>query len=124
MLQLCYINYYKIRISIEAGFDFIIANKECEPAFDPNSWYRPWKRKPLEYNSCLYQSTGWAVPCRFVVMRIPKELAKKPGQAIQPDFNLAIFWVVKGNHFPPVQHANYFREIIIRHLDLEGFACR
>jgi hypothetical protein len=61
----------------------IIANKGCNPSFDANNWYRPWKRKNVEYNSCVYQPTGWGAACRFVVMRIPKQEAKKPGQAIQ-----------------------------------------
>lgn len=78
-----FLSWPAIAACIEAGFDFIIANKGCQPPFDPNNWYRPWKRKPFEYNSCLYQPTGWAAACRFVVMRIPKQLAKKPGQAVQ-----------------------------------------
>jgi hypothetical protein len=78
-----FLSWPAIAACIEAGFDFIIANKGCEPPFDSNSWYRPWKRKPFEYNSCLYQPTGWGEPCRFVVMRIPKEQAQKPGQAVQ-----------------------------------------
>jgi hypothetical protein len=78
-----FLSWPAIAACIEVGFDFIIANKGCEPPFDPNSWYRPWKRKPFEYNSCLYQPTGWGAACRFVVMRIPKEQAKKPGHAVQ-----------------------------------------
>ncbi len=58
---------------MKAGFDFIIANKGCTPLFDPAGWYRPWKRKAFEYNSCFYQPTGWEHVCRFVAMRIPKE---------------------------------------------------
>jgi hypothetical protein len=65
------------RQSVEAamaeGFDFIIANKRGNPSFDPTSWYQPWKRKALQYNSCMYQPYGWPKPCRFVAMRIPKE---------------------------------------------------
>lgn len=34
-----------VAAAIEAGFDFIIANKGCRPPVDPNTWYRPWKRK-------------------------------------------------------------------------------
>jgi hypothetical protein len=78
-----FLSWQSVAACIEAGFDFIIANKGCQPPFDPNTWYRPFKRKNIEYNSCVYQPGGWAVACRFVVMRIPKELAKKPGQAIQ-----------------------------------------
>ena len=44
-----------IHACILNGFDFIIANKRCHPVFDPMGWYRPKKRQPYEYNSCLYQ---------------------------------------------------------------------
>jgi hypothetical protein len=59
--------------AMEKGFDFIIANKRSEPPFDPAAWYQPWKRKPYQYNSVIYQPMGWKKPCRFVAMRIPKE---------------------------------------------------
>ena len=78
-----FLSWSSVAACMESGFDFIIANKGCEPPFDPNSWYRPYKRKQIEYNSCFYQPTGWGALCRFVVMRIPKEQAKKPGQAVQ-----------------------------------------
>jgi hypothetical protein len=78
-----FLSWQSVAACMEVGFDFIIANKGCEPPFDPNSWYRPWKRKNIEYNSCVYQPNGWELPCRFVIMRIPKREAKKPGQAIQ-----------------------------------------
>ena len=72
-----FLSWKSVAACIEAGFDFIIANKGCEPPFDPNTWYRPWKRKNIEYNSCIYQPGGWGAACRFVVMRIPKKEAKK-----------------------------------------------
>jgi len=58
---------------LKAGYDFIIANKKCEPPFTPEGWYRPHQRKPYAFNSCVYQPTGWLQPIRFVVMRIPKQ---------------------------------------------------
>ena len=78
-----FLSWPAVAACMEAGFDFIIANKGCEPSFDSNSWYRPWKRKAFEYNSSQYQPSGWGTACRFVVMRIPKQQAKKPGQAVQ-----------------------------------------
>ena len=72
-----------IAACIQAGFEFIIANKVCDPPFEPHNWYRPYKRKPFEYNSCVYQPKGWEVASRFVVMRIANEKVKKPGQATQ-----------------------------------------
>jgi hypothetical protein len=65
------------------GFDFIIANKTAAPDFDSTSWYRPWKRKAIEYNSCMYQPFGWEKPCRFVAMRIPKETHADPKAPLQ-----------------------------------------
>jgi hypothetical protein len=68
---------------IQEGFAFIIANKGARPPFDPKTWYRPKKRKPFEYNSCIYQPIGWEFPCRFVAMRVPKELKFPPGKPFQ-----------------------------------------
>jgi hypothetical protein len=69
-----FLSWEAVKASLEAGFDFIIANRGCTPVFGPDSWYRPCKRKPIEYNSCIYQPGGWKQACRFVVMRIPKTL--------------------------------------------------
>jgi hypothetical protein len=68
-----FLSWQSVQAAMEAGFDFIIANKGCTPVFDRDQWYRPFKRKPLEYNSCFYQPGRWGQPCRFVVMRILKE---------------------------------------------------
>lgn len=80
-----FLSWQSVKASIEAGFKFIIANRRCTPVFDPDSWYRPFKRKAIEYNSCFYQPIGWDHPCRFVVMRILKELkhpSKQPQQYV------------------------------------------
>jgi hypothetical protein len=68
-----FISWASVEAALEEGYDFILANKKCEPSFDPAAWYRPWKREALEYNSSYYQPTGWEQACRFVVMRIAKE---------------------------------------------------
>ena len=68
-----FFSWQSVDAAMEKGFDFIIANKRSKPPFDPASWYRPWKRKPYQYNSLVYQPMGWKKPCRFVAMRIPKE---------------------------------------------------
>ncbi|MCP4419608.1 MAG: IS1380 family transposase [Chloroflexi bacterium] len=65
-------SWESVQAAKSCGFDFIIANKRCDPPFDPSGWYRPWKRKEIEYNSCVYQPIGWGSLCRFVAMRIPK----------------------------------------------------
>ena len=77
-----FLSWESIKALETCGFDFIIANKGCSPAFDSSSWYRPLKRKAIEYNSCQYQPIGWQAPFRFVAMRIPKE--KKSSSSNQP----------------------------------------
>jgi hypothetical protein len=78
-----FFSWEAVKACIKEGFDFIIANKGARPPFDPKTWYRPKKRKPFEYNSCIYQPIGWGLPCRFVAMRIPKELKSPPGKPLQ-----------------------------------------
>ena len=80
-----FLSWQSVKAAIEAGFDFIIANKHCTPVFDSDLWYQPLKRKQIEYNSCIYQPGGWSRPCRFVAMRILKEQkqpADQPQQAV------------------------------------------
>jgi hypothetical protein len=80
-----FLSWESVQAAIAAGFDFIIANRGCTPVFDPGSWYRPWKRKAVEFNSCFYQPGGWEQPCRFVAMRIAKEQtppSKQPQQCV------------------------------------------
>jgi len=68
---------------IKAGFNFIIANKRCNPSFDSQRWYRPRKKQPYEYNSCMYQPKEWLQPVRFVAMRMPKEKKVAKDQLVQ-----------------------------------------
>lgn len=68
-----FLSWQSVQAAYDCGFDFIFANKACDPVFDPSTWYRPYKRKDIEFNSCIYQPGGWDKPCRFVAMRIPKE---------------------------------------------------
>ncbi len=49
-----FLSWQSVAACIEAGFDFIIANKGCNPPFDPHSWYRPFKRIIIEYNIWRY----------------------------------------------------------------------
>jgi hypothetical protein len=72
-----------VQAAMDAGFDFVIGNRGCTPDFDPDGWYRAWKRKTVEFNSCFYQPSGWDQACRFVAMRIAKEhkrASKQPQQ--------------------------------------------
>ena len=75
--------WQSVNAALEAGFDFIIANRGCTPVFDTDQWYQPFKRKQIEYNSCIYQPGGWGRPCRFVAMRILKEQKQSSNQPQQ-----------------------------------------
>ncbi len=77
-----FLSGHSVQAAVDCGFDFIIANKKCDPPFDPHCWYRPWKRKQIEFNSCVYQPIGWDRPHRFVAMRIAKQA--KPFKSNQP----------------------------------------
>ena len=78
-----FLSWLSVQAAIAAEFQFIIANKGCNPPFDANGWYRPWKRKNIQFNSCTYKPIGWSTACRFVAMRIPKEEKKPSGQPVQ-----------------------------------------
>ena len=72
-----------VKAALEEGLEFIFANKSCKPSFDPTNWYRPWKRRNIEFNSCIYQPQGWELASRFVAMRIPLEETQPAGKHIQ-----------------------------------------
>ena len=76
-------SWHSVHECIKAGYNFIIANKQCEPPFDPQRWYQPYKRKAYEFNSCIYQPKEWQRPVRFVAMRMPKEKKVDRDQSIQ-----------------------------------------
>ncbi|MFC1885892.1 IS1380 family transposase [Thermodesulfobacteriota bacterium] len=78
-----FLSWESVEAAIKAGIRFIIANKGCTPSFDPGKWYKPFKRRPIEYNSCIYQPKGWGCACRFVAMRIPKDIKKGSKQPVQ-----------------------------------------
>jgi hypothetical protein len=80
--ELC--SWEAVNAAQTAGFDFIFANKRCKPHFNPDTWYQPKKREPIQYNSCTYTPMGWEKACRFVAMRIPKDRETIVGQLIQP----------------------------------------
>lgn len=78
-----FLSWESVQAAIAAGFDFIIANRGGTPVFDPGSWYRPWKRKAVQFNSCFYQPGGWEQPCRFVAMRKGAETAIETTPAVR-----------------------------------------
>ena len=79
-----FLSSQSVQAAVGCGFDFIIANKRCEPPFSSESWSRPFKRKDIEFNSCVYQPIGWQTPHRFVAMRIPKKQPlSKSNQPVQ-----------------------------------------
>ena len=65
-----FIGWESVQACQDEGFEFTFGNKRCAPAFPAEGWYRCGA---YEYNECRYQPQGWAAPCRFVVMRIPKD---------------------------------------------------
>jgi len=78
-----FLSWQSVQAATAAGFQYIIANRGCDPPFDANGWYRPFKRKDFEYNSCIYTPIRWGVACRFVAMRIPKGQKVPSGQPVQ-----------------------------------------
>ncbi|MEN6623863.1 MAG: IS1380 family transposase [Smithella sp.] len=68
-----FMSWASVEAALEEGYDFIFANKQCEPRFIATAWYRPRKQEEIEFNSCMYKPFGWKQPCRFVAMRIPIE---------------------------------------------------
>jgi hypothetical protein len=68
-----FISWTSVKAAMDEGYDFIFANKQCEPLFDAATWHCPRKPEEVEFNSCFYQPFGWQQPCRFVAMRIPKK---------------------------------------------------
>ena len=78
-----FLSWKSIQAAEAAGFEYIIANRGCDPPFDAKEWYQPLKRKDIQYNSCTYTPTGWGVACRFVAMRIPKGGKEPSGQPVQ-----------------------------------------
>jgi hypothetical protein len=78
-----FLSWESVKAATECGFEFIIANKGCNPSFDKNGWYRPWKKKDIEFNSCTYTPYRWGAAYRFVAMRISKESKKASGQPVQ-----------------------------------------
>jgi hypothetical protein len=69
-----FISWEAVKAAQEEGFHFIFGNKRCAPPFDPSKWYKVRKGDLVEYNEVLYQPTGWDHACRFVGMRIPKDM--------------------------------------------------
>ena len=80
--ELC--SWEAVNAARTCGFDFIFANKRCNPPFNPDTWYQPKKRESIQYNSCTYTPIGWEHPCRFVAMRIFKDREPPVGQWVQP----------------------------------------
>jgi hypothetical protein len=79
-----FLSSHSVQAAVSCGFDFIIANKRCDPPFAQQSWYRAFKRKAIEFNSCVYTPIGWKRPHRFVAMRIPKkQQLSKSNQPVQ-----------------------------------------
>jgi len=84
-----FMSWASVEASLDEGYDFIFSNKQCEPLFDPQAWYRPYRREETEFNSCMYKPIGWTQACRFVAMRIPKKPKETKSQPQQELFEEA-----------------------------------
>lgn len=69
-----FISWESVKAAMEEGYHYIFGNKSCHPPFDSEGWYKAKKEETVEYHECVYQPMGWEQACRFVAMRIPKEL--------------------------------------------------
>lgn len=67
-----FIGWESVAACLAEQFEFTFGNRRCAPAFPAVGWYR---HGAYAYNEAVYQPQAWAVPCRFVVMRIPKDQA-------------------------------------------------
>jgi hypothetical protein len=53
-----FLSSHSVQATVGCGFDFIIANKRCDPPFAPDAWYRAFKRKDIEFNSSVYPNVA------------------------------------------------------------------
>ena len=67
-----FIGWESVAACLAERFEFTFGNRRCAPAFPAAGWYR---HGAYEYNEAVYRPQAWEVPCRFVVMRIPKDQA-------------------------------------------------
>ena len=68
-----FISWASVHAALKEGYNFIFANKRCDPPFKETQWYKINKKDNVEYNTCYYKPLGWEETCRFVAMRIPKK---------------------------------------------------
>ncbi|MEN6420479.1 MAG: IS1380 family transposase [Smithella sp.] len=81
-----FMSWNSVEAALDEGYDFIFSNKQCEPLFDPQAWYRPYRREEAEFNGCMYKPFGWKQACRFVAMRLPKKPEETKNQIQQELF--------------------------------------
>jgi hypothetical protein len=87
----------------KVGFDYIIAVKKSRPNFNENNWYSIDKTDDIQYNSTLYKPTNWETPCRFVAMRIRKDLndrRNQQGELFEDDLYKYRIFVTSREAFP------------------------
>ncbi len=77
-----FMSWDSVEAALGEGYDFIFSNKQCEPLFDPDGWYRPRQREEAEFNSCMYKPFGWEQTCKFVAMRIPEDTKSQTQQEL------------------------------------------
>jgi len=48
-----FMSWNSVEAALGEGYEFIFSNKQCEPPFDPDCWYRPRQREEAEFNSSI-----------------------------------------------------------------------
>ena len=77
-----FMSWESVEAALDEGYDFIFSNKQCEPPFDQEGWYRPRQKEEAEFNSCMYKPFGWKQACRFVAVRIPEDTKEQTQQEL------------------------------------------
>jgi len=69
-----FISWDAVKAAEAEGYHYIFGSKRHAPPFADARWYRVSRKDGVAYNESVYQPQGWEKACRFVVMRIPKEI--------------------------------------------------
>jgi len=72
-----------VKACLRQRYDYIISVKRTRPSFDPKGWYSVGRETEIQYNSCLFQPTGWEKACRFVAQRILKDKRRNSSEPVQ-----------------------------------------
>jgi len=79
-----FISWDSVSVCLERGYRYIFGIRNYKPPFNARTWYRYGE---YEYNEVVYTPHGWAFPCRFVAMRIPRERLGDRQLAVFDEYN-------------------------------------